>query len=85
MRSKSCHVFMNDVAAMPTAPNANPRSSAAGTASTTHGEITRPSATITPMNPSAYSPPRISAQPSSPRAMSPGDSGVARMDANVLL
>ena len=28
------------------------------------------------MNPIAYSPPRISAQPSSPSAMSPGDSGV---------
>ena len=30
MRSKSCHVRMNDVAAIPTAPNANPTSSAAG-------------------------------------------------------
>ena len=37
------------------------------------------------MNPIAYSPPRMSAQPSSPTAMSPGDSGVARIDVNVLL
>ena len=37
------------------------------------------------MNPIAYSPPRMSAQPSSPRAMSPGDSGVDRIDVNVLL
>ena len=35
-------VRMNDVAAMPTAPNANPISSAAGTASTTHGEHDQP-------------------------------------------
>ena len=53
IRSKSCQVFMNDVAAMPTAPNAKPRSSAAGTARMTHGETTRPKTTITPMNPTA--------------------------------
>ena len=33
IRSKSCHVRMNDVAAMPTAANAKPISSAAGSAS----------------------------------------------------
>ena len=85
MRSKSCHVFMNEVAAIPTAPNANPTSSAAGTARMTHGDTNSPRMTITPMNPIAYSPPRMSAQPSSPTAMSPGDSGVARIAANVLL
>ena len=75
---------MNDVAAMPTAPNANPMSNAAGTASTTHGEWIRPRTTSTTMKPKAYSPPRISAQTSSPTAMSPADNGVARIDVNVL-
>ena len=37
------------------------------------------------MNPMAYSPPRMSAQPSSPTAMSPGDRGVGRIDVKVLL
>ena len=85
MRSKSCHVLMNEVAAMPTAPKANPTSSAAGPARITHGETTSPSSAITTMNPMAYSPPRMSAQPSSPVATSPGDNGVARIDVNVLL
>ena len=40
---------------------------------------------MTTMNPIAYSPPRMSAQPSSPSAMSPGDSGVDRIAVNVLL
>ena len=40
---------------------------------------------MTTMNPIAYSPPRISAQASSPTATSPGDRGVDRIDANVLL
>ena len=40
---------------------------------------------MTPRNPIAYRPPRMSAQPSSPSAMSPGDSGVDRIEVNVLL
>ena len=76
---------MNDVAAIPTAPKANPTSSAAGTASRTHGDTTSPRTTRTTMNPIAYSPPRMSAQTSSPTAMSPADSGVDRMAVNVLL
>ena len=40
---------------------------------------------MTPMNPTAYPPPRMSAQPSSPTAMSPGDSGVDRIEMKVLL
>ena len=80
----SC-VFMNDVAAIPTAPNANPTRSAAGTARTTHGDTTRPSTTSTTMNPIEYRPPRMSAQTSSPTAMSPADSGVERIAVKVLL
>ncbi len=40
---------------------------------------------MTAMNPIAYRPPRMTAQPSSPSAMSPGDSGVDRIAVNVLL
>ena len=53
MRSKSCHVRMNDVAAIPIAPNPNPMRSAAGTASNAHGETISPSSAMTTMNPTA--------------------------------
>ena len=85
MRSKSCQDRMNDVHAIPTAPKANPTSSAAGNARMTHGETMRPRTAMTTMNPMAYRPPRMSAQPNSPIAMSPGDRGVDRIEANVLL
>jgi hypothetical protein len=39
---------------------------------------------MTAMNPIVYSPPRISAQASSPSEMSTGDIGVVRIEANVL-
>ena len=51
----------------------------------TQGETIRPRTAMTTMNPMAYRPPRMSAQPSSPIAMSPGDRGVDRIEANVLL
>ena len=41
-RSKSCHERMNEVAAMPTAANANAMMSAAGSASSAHHESSRP-------------------------------------------
>ena len=48
--SKSAHERMNVVSAMPIAPNANPISAHAGTASTIHGDPTMPSAHIVSMN-----------------------------------
>ena len=50
-RSKSCQVFMNEVAAIPTAPNANPMSNADGIARITHGEDARPRTSITTRKP----------------------------------
>ena len=79
IRSKSCHVRMNVVAAMPAAANANASSVAAGTAKIAHGDSTRPSTRITTMKPSAYSVARITDQPISPSATSPGPSGVERI------
>ena len=76
---------MNDVAAIPTAPKANPMSKADGIAKITHGEDARPRTSITARKPTEYRPPRISAQTNSPSAMSPAESGVARIDVNVLL
>ena len=79
MRWKSCHVRMKDVAAIPTAANANPTSSAAGNARISQGDTQSPKRAITTRNPMAYSPPRMSAQPISPRATSPTLIGVDRI------
>jgi hypothetical protein len=51
----------------------------------THGDTINPRTTITTMNPTAYRPPRMSAQISSPTATSPGARGVDRIDSKVLL
>ena len=75
---------MNEVAAMPTAANANPINSAPGSVSRISGERTIPNSTITARKPTVYSPPRMSAHASSPSEMSAGDIGVVRIDANVL-
>lgn len=62
---------------MPTAANANDTSNATGTSNSAQGEVTRPIPVITPKNASAYRPPRSTAQPISPSAMSNGPMGVA--------
>ena len=76
--SKCCQLRMNVVAAIPPAANANPMSSAVGSASTAHHECTSCMASMTIMNAVPYSPPRISAQEISPSAMSPARIGVDR-------
>ena len=48
--SKSCQPRMNDVQAIPTAANARPMSIVAGSASSAHHEVIRPSAAITIRN-----------------------------------
>jgi hypothetical protein len=50
MKSKSTHDRMNVVANMPTAANANPMNTAAGTASSAHHDCTAPAATATSRN-----------------------------------
>ena len=69
---------MKEVAAIPTAANANPISRAAGTAMIAHHDSTSPNAAMTIMNPIAYRPPRMSDHVISPTAMSTGFIGVAR-------
>src|SRR5260370_20171608 len=63
--------------AWPTAANANPMSSATGTASTAQNECSSPRAAITSVNAAAYRQPRNSAQLISPSATSAGRMGVA--------
>ena len=71
---------MNVVANIPTAANANPMNTAAGTASTAHQEWTAPMRSATTRNAAEYRPPRRSDQETSPRAMSRGPSGVASIE-----
>jgi hypothetical protein len=65
------------VAAIPAPAKAKPISSAAGAAPIAQTEWTRRIASMTVMNASAYGPPRISAQPTSPSAISSDRIGVA--------
>jgi hypothetical protein len=74
---------MNDVHAIPTAPNPKLISRAAGRVRASHGVVARPSTTMTTRNPAVYRAPRIRAHPSSPREMSAADSGVDRIASNV--
>ncbi len=53
IRSKSCHVRMNDVAAIPTAANAKPIRRAPGTVRKISGDRTRPMTNITARKPTA--------------------------------
>src|SRR5690348_3479424 len=67
------------VTASPAAANAKPTSTDAGSASSTHGEVTRPMTVITTMNPIEVSTPLITADATSPSAMSVTDTGVGRI------
>jgi hypothetical protein len=65
------------VIAIPAEAKAKAMSRLNGRARTIHGEAVMPSAVIVTRNAAEYSPPRITAQPISPRATSAGDIGVA--------
>ena len=61
MYSKSCQLRMYVVAAMPAAANANPVSTAAGSAASAQYEWISPMAAMTTRNATAYRAPRSSA------------------------
>src|SRR5690349_18516576 len=65
------------VHATPTAATAKLISTAEGTASTPHGDLTSPMHVITRVNATAYTAPLSTAQPTSPSATSAGLTGVA--------
>jgi hypothetical protein len=65
------------VIAIPAEPKAKAINRLNGRARTTHGDAVIPSAAIVTRNAAEYSPPRMTAQPISPRATSAGDIGVA--------
>src|SRR5919202_4291641 len=74
--SKSCQLRMNVAPATPIPANANPTSSADGSASNAHHEWTRPSAATVVRNVIPYNNPRKSAHDVSPTATSTGPIGV---------
>src|SRR5882757_5624085 len=78
------HCVTKVVTATAVAANANPTSSAAGSASTAHQDPSRPIAPMIAMNTTAYVPPRTIDEATSASAMSIGPIGVARIAWNTL-